>query len=76
MSVDDQLSAILRQLFGDVEVTDTTTAADIDGWDSLAHINLMFMIEYTFDIEFADNEFASFENVGALRRAVESKIAA
>ena len=42
-----RLQEIFRQVFGDptIELRDDMTAADVDGWDSLAHINLIIAVE-------------------------------
>jgi len=77
VSVNEQLTLVFKDLFGPaVDVSVRTTAKDIDGWDSVAHINLMFMIEESFGIEFAEGEFETFETVGALCAVVEQKLAA
>jgi acyl carrier protein len=52
----------------DLELRDETTAADVPGWDSVAHITLMFSIEQAFGVQFAGNELAEFRNVGELKR--------
>ena len=72
----DRLLRVFRLVLGDltIELDDETTAEDIEGWDSLAHINLMFSVENEFGIQFASNEFARFHNVGDLRRSVETKV--
>jgi acyl carrier protein len=72
----DRIQSVFRLVLGDpaLVVTDTTTAADVEGWDSLAHINLMFSLEMEFGIQFAGNEFARFTDVGDLRRAIEVKL--
>lgn len=59
----------------DLSLDHTTTAADIDGWDSVAHINLMFALEAEFGVQFVGNEFAQFTNVGDLRTTLERKTA-
>ena len=70
----------LRRIFHDVLgvdpdlLRDDTTAADIEGWDSLAHVTLMFSIEQEYGIQFAGDEFATLSNVGALRTLIESKL--
>ncbi|HSF24261.1 MAG TPA: acyl carrier protein [Blastocatellia bacterium] len=48
-------------------MTDETTAPDIRGWDSVAHINLMFSIEQAFGVQFTGNELAEFKNIGELK---------
>ena len=50
-----------------LELSDSMTAEDVDGWDSLAHINLMFAIETEFGFQFSGNELAEMENIGAIK---------
>jgi acyl carrier protein len=71
-----ELVKIFREVFDDEEInlSDETTASDIDGWDSLSHVNLILVIEKKFNIKFATKELLTFENVGDLRRSIESKI--
>jgi acyl carrier protein len=68
--VHDELERVFRDVFGDesIVLTDATTAADVPGWDSLGHINLMFSIEERFGVQFEGNQLAEFENVGELER--------
>lgn len=74
--VSDRLRDVFRMVLGDptIDLDDETTAADVEGWDSLAHINLMFSIENEFGIRFVGNEFARFTDVGELRRSIEAKL--
>jgi acyl carrier protein len=53
----------------------STTADDIEEWDSLSHINLLIAIEIEFGIEFKQNEIQSFANVGELAKRIEEKMA-
>jgi acyl carrier protein len=71
----DRIQSVFRLVLGDpaLVITDATTAADVEGWDSLAHINLMFCLETEFGIQFAGNEFARFTDVGDLRLSIEVK---
>jgi acyl carrier protein len=76
--ISDQLTKVFREVFGDESITlDTqTTADDIDGWDSLSHINLIIAIEIAFGIEFTQQEIRSFNNVGDMQKCIEEKISA
>jgi acyl carrier protein len=75
-SVHERLEALFRQVFGDDEIvlTDATTAEDVPGWDSVAHINLMFGIEQAFGVQFLGNELAEFQNVGELVRYLTARV--
>jgi acyl carrier protein len=72
--VHDELERVFRDVFGEesIVLTDETTAADVPGWDSLGHINLMFSIEERFGVQFEGNQLAEFANVGELERFLEA----
>lgn len=76
MNMIDALTEVFRQVFDDPEIMliPETTADDIEGWDSLSHVNLMMAVENRFDIRFKPKEVLSFKNVGDLARCVESKL--
>jgi acyl carrier protein len=75
MTLHQRVVDVFRVVFNDdtIVLTADTTAADVPGWDSLEHINLMFALEEEFGVQFAGNEFAEFENIGALERALEER---
>ena len=64
----ERLNEVFQDVFGDedITVTDATTAADIEGWDSLRHITLIAAIEDEFDIEFSMGKTVSMKNVGEM----------
>ena len=49
-----------------LQLKDETTAADVEGWDSIAHIQLMMRLEEEFDFRFSTTEISSVRNVGEL----------
>ena len=69
MTLHQQLEEVFHNVFNDDEIvlTDETTAQDIPGWDSVAHINLMFSIEDAFGVQFEGNQLAEFKNIGELK---------
>lgn len=73
MTLHDRLEDVFRQVLDDddIELQDQTTAEDVAGWDSLAHITLMFTIENEFGVQFNAEEFGLIENVGELKRSLE-----
>ena len=49
-----------------VEVGPATTAGDVDGWDSLANVQIFVALERAFGVRFRTGEIASIANVGQL----------
>lgn len=76
MDVIQKLSKIFQEVFddGSISVNDSTTADDIEGWDSLSHVNLIVVIEKRFGVRFNSKELLTFKNVGDLRKSIEIKI--
>lgn len=75
-NISDQLTSIFKMVFDDesIELTPQTTANDIDGWDSLSHVNLILAIENEFNIEFDQREALGFKNVGELLTCIDTKV--
>jgi acyl carrier protein len=40
-------------------ISEATTATDVDGWDSMAHVNLIIAIEKRFGVSFSGADLAS-----------------
>jgi acyl carrier protein len=61
-----RLTQVFRDIFDDpdLEITDATTADDIEGWDSLTHIDLIVQVEKTFKIKLSTAEVRGLKNVG------------
>jgi acyl carrier protein len=73
MSIEERLTNVFQEVFvdDDMALTDAMTAEDVDGWDSLAHVNLMFAIEQEFSFQFPGNELAEMKNIGALKAYIQ-----
>lgn len=76
MNVDAKLEQVFREVLGDDELklTGELSARDVESWDSLAHINLMFAIEEEFGLQFSDEQFTSFQSVGELRTFIRNNV--
>jgi acyl carrier protein len=76
MTTQEILNGVFREVFEDdsIQISDKMTADDIDGWDSLSHVNLIVAVETKFNIRFSQKELLTFKNVGDLLRNIESKI--
>ena len=69
----------LNEIFIDVldldecNLTDETSANDIEEWDSLSHIQLIVAIEKSFGIKFTSLEIMKWRNVGELVDSILSR---
>ena len=76
MNVTEELTEVFREVFDDdsIQLTPELTADDVEGWDSLSHVNLIIAVEMKFDVEFTQKEIRSFANVGEMIACIESKL--
>lgn len=72
----EKLNAVFSDVFDEeIELTRETTADDIDGWDSLAHIGLIAAVEKAFGIKFNMGEVNGMKNVGDMADLIARRIA-
>lgn len=71
-----KLNEVFRDVFDDesITVTETTTADDIEEWDSLEHINLLAAVEQEFGMKFNMGQVVSMKNVGEMADIIISQI--
>lgn len=69
-----RLSEIAADFFDQpgLALTAQTTAADVEGWDSLAHIQFLMQVEDAFKIRFKSSEVSGFADVGQLAERVRA----
>jgi acyl carrier protein len=62
------VTEVFRTLFDDdrIVIGPDTTAEDIEGWDSLTHVQLMVLIEQRFGVHFNTGETAGLKSVGQM----------
>ena len=72
--VQDVLRDVLQQ--PDLVVTRDSSAADVKGWDSLAHVEFIWNVQQEFSVRFALGELQDLKNVGHLVDLVAKKTAA
>ena len=77
----EEIFSKLNEIFEDVldldetpELTDATTANNIEEWDSLSHIQLIVAIEKAFKIKFTSLEIMKWANVGEMVDTMEGKL--
>ena len=72
----ERLQPVFRDVFDDDSITVTagTTSADVDGWDSLEHINLINAVEQEFGMKFDMGQILTMKNVGEMADIIVSRI--
>jgi acyl carrier protein len=70
-----QVQAVMRDVFDNdgIVLTESTTAADVEGWDSLSHIQLIVAVEKHFNIKFTSKEILSWKNTGELAASIQAR---
>lgn len=71
-----ELNTIFRRVLGDeaIELAETTTADDVDGWDSMNHIMIVVELEKRFGVKFHAAEMEELKNVGELMDLLHRKL--
>jgi acyl carrier protein len=75
--INERMTEIFRDVFDDdtIELRDEMTAADVEEWDSLNHINLIVAVEKSFRVKFTTQEVGNLANVGEFISLLKSKLA-
>lgn len=71
-----QITTIFRDILDndDIALSNTSTADDIEEWDSLTHIQLIVALEKHFKIKFTTQEITSYKNVGEMAESILKKV--
>lgn len=56
------------------ELTETTTANDVDGWESVTHMMIISEIEKEFNIKFKLMDLMNMNNTGDLINSISSEL--
>lgn len=74
-TVKSKLTAVFRDVFDDdaIELSDSTTADDIEAWDSLEHITLISAVEKEFKMRFTMKEVSGMKNVGEMMNIIAER---
>ena len=76
MTTMETMNQIFQNVFDDdtIQINPAMTANDIDGWDSLSHVNLILAVEAEFRIRFNNKELLLLKKVGDLYSVIENKL--
>ena len=71
----NSIQEILRDVADDetIVISENSTADDVEGWDSLTHIQLVVAIEKQFKIKFTAAEIQKWKNVGEMIASIAAK---
>lgn len=71
----EKITEIFREEFDDdtLIIVDETNSADIEDWDSLAHVELVMTMEKEFNMKFNIKEVGKLKNVGEMVDLILSK---
>ena len=74
--ISSQVQDIFRTILNSesINLNDETTANDVEGWDSLTHVQLISEIEKHFNIKFSLKEMLSWKTVGKMVDCIEKKV--
>ena len=74
----NQLTQILRELLSDdsIVMTMETKRDEVPNWDSFAYVSFIVAVEMEFGTKFRVAEVESFQNVGAIVRAISALLPA
>ncbi len=59
----------------DLKLSPESNAHNVEGWDSLAHVNLIVAIEKHYKLKFALGELQGLKNVGEMADLIAKKLA-
>jgi len=70
------LTDLFHDVFGDenLVLTPSTTADDVEDWDSFNHINIVVATEMRFGIKFQTAEVEPLKNIGELLALISRKL--
>ena len=71
----EKLNGIFKETLSDdtISITKNTTADDIEDWDSISHVQLIFSIETEFNITFDKQEVLSLVDVNSIINVLKNK---
>lgn len=58
----------------DLRLTPQTQARDVDGWDSMRHLQIILRIEREFGMRFATRDILGAQNVGELYALITAAV--
>ena len=72
----EEIRPIFVEVLGDEarSITEKTSATDVEGWDSFAHITIVVAVEEKYNISFTTEELGQMTCVGDFINLLDAKI--
>ena len=58
----------------DAALSEDTCAEDIEGWDSLNHVQIVVAVQKEFNVKFTSSEIMKWDKVGNMIDSIEQKV--
>ena len=70
------IAGTVRDIMDDksLVISEDTAPEDVDGWDSVTHVNLVTALEEKYDVKLSLREMMSWETVGDLADTILNKV--
>ena len=70
------LNEVVRDVLGrkDINLDLKMTALDVDGWDSLKHVQILYQCEEKLNVRFTLQEIGSLNSVGDLVKIINKSL--
>ncbi len=74
----NRLKEVIREILRTPElvISPETSAKDVDEWDSISHIEIIYAIEVRFSVRFELVELQALKNVGDIVNLIQKKLLA
>jgi acyl carrier protein len=72
----EKLQEMFREFISDehIVLSESTTDKDIEGWDSVTHIQIIFEAEEAFGVRFPADDIPNMTSVGAIIDMIEDLV--
>lgn len=72
----EELRPVFVDVLGDkaAAITETTTASEVEGWDSFAHITIVVSVEERYGVAFTTAELGQMTCVGDFVKLLNKKL--
>ncbi len=71
-----ELRDLVSEVLGSevMELRPEMTAQDVEGWDSLSHVQILYACELRWNIRLSLEELSSLENIGDLVQIIKNSL--